>query len=180
MRFDWFLHITETVPVWDKPRGLTITITVRCRYNAAKSHPNHHERHSIARLRGRDMECLLWIYPLMHVLDQLLLYHMQKHIMLDRVITTLDCIQLTLQIRRIATFTCSRPMSKHMFFAHVALQVISVNDTLCLVFIIQCNISMALISFLYIILWAYCIEVSIYTPKELNCKLGQNVQQLSA
>ena len=62
--------------------------TVRCRYNVVNLHPIPQKTHPIA----RDMGCLLRMWPLMHVLPQSLSHHVQKHVMLDRVIARLHCI----------------------------------------------------------------------------------------
>ena len=65
---------------------------LRCRYSAV--HPNPHKIHPIARPWGRVMECLSWIEPLMHILPQSSLYHIQNHFILNRFMMALDCINM--------------------------------------------------------------------------------------
>ena len=77
------------------PLTCFVVHTKRCRYNAVNFDPNPDKRHLIARPWGRDMGCLLWILPLMEILPQSLSYHMQIHVLLDRVITALDSILST-------------------------------------------------------------------------------------
>ena len=66
--------------------------TVRCHYNAVHFLQNPYIRQLIARPWGRDMRCLLWIQPLIYILPQFLQWCMQYHVILDRVITALDCM----------------------------------------------------------------------------------------
>ena len=63
--------------------------TVRCRYNAVYFLQNPHNRHPIARPWGRAMRYLLWIQTVTYVLSQSLLYCIQYHVMLERVVTAL-------------------------------------------------------------------------------------------
>ena len=65
------------------------------RYNAVNFHPNPHKRHPITRPWGRGMGCVMWTLPLMHILPQSLSYHMQNHVMMDRLITAPDCMRHT-------------------------------------------------------------------------------------
>ena len=64
---------------------------MRCRYNAVNFLTNIHKRHPIARPLGRGMGCLLWIQHLIDILPQFLWLFVQYLILLDRVITALDC-----------------------------------------------------------------------------------------
>ena len=65
--------------------------TVRCRYNRVNFIKNIHERHPIAHPVGQGMECLLWIQPLLDILPQFR-QCVQYLVLLDRVITALDCV----------------------------------------------------------------------------------------
>ena len=53
---------------------------------------NIHERHATARPSGRGMGCLLWVQLLIDILPQFLQWYVQYHVILDRVISALDCI----------------------------------------------------------------------------------------
>ena len=53
---------------------------------------NTHNRHPIARPCWRDMGCLLRVQALINVLPRSLQWCMKYHVVLDHVITTLDCI----------------------------------------------------------------------------------------
>ena len=68
---------------------------VQCRYNAGNFLQNSHERHCIARPSGRGMRCLLWVQPLIGILPQFLQWFVPWHVILDRVITALDCTRHT-------------------------------------------------------------------------------------
>ena len=65
--------------------------TVQCRYNAVDFLQIHHKRHPIARPLGRGMGCLLLIGIYIQILPQSLQWCVQYHVILDRVITALDC-----------------------------------------------------------------------------------------
>ena len=66
--------------------------TVWYRYNVINSLTNIHKRHPIARPLGRGMGCLLWACHLLDILLKFLQLFMQYLIILDHVITALDCI----------------------------------------------------------------------------------------
>ena len=68
--------------------------TVWWRYNAVDFLQNHHKRHPIARPLGRDMGFLLWVQTYIHIPPQSPQWCVQYHIILDRVITALDCTSL--------------------------------------------------------------------------------------
>ena len=66
--------------------------TVRCRYNAVIFLPNPYKIHPIVRPLGRGMGCILMIQTVIYTLRQSLQWCVQHHVILDRVITTPDCI----------------------------------------------------------------------------------------
>ena len=66
--------------------------TVRCRYNAVNFLQNPHNIHPIAHPWGRGMGCILWAQIVIYTLPQSLQWCMQYHVILDRVITALDCL----------------------------------------------------------------------------------------
>ena len=66
--------------------------TVRCRYNVVDFPQHHLKWHPIAHPLGRGMGCLLWVQAYIHILSQSSEWCVQFHVILDRVITTLDCI----------------------------------------------------------------------------------------
>ena len=67
-------------------------IIVWCHYNAVNFLTNIHKRHTIARLLGRAMVCLLWVQPMIDILPHLpQLFIMQYLTILDRIIMALDC-----------------------------------------------------------------------------------------
>ena len=74
--------------------------TVRCRY--VNFHQNPFKRHPIARPSEQD----LWISLLTLFSPQSLLYHMQKHVMLDRVIMALDYIRYKTGLKLPKPFHC--------------------------------------------------------------------------
>ena len=88
--FDWF-QSGKDYPPCSLYYGLLST--VRCRYNAVNFLKNINKRHPIARPSGRGMGCLLWIQHLIDILPQFLQLLMQYLIILNRVITALDCIR---------------------------------------------------------------------------------------
>ena len=61
-------------------------------YNAVKFLQNAHKRHPIAHPLGQDIRCILWAQTLIYSLPQSLQWWIQYHIILDRIITALDCI----------------------------------------------------------------------------------------
>ena len=65
--------------------------TVQCRYNGQFS-PEFLKIHPIGRPLGQGMGCILWFQTLIYTLSQSLQWFMQWHVILDRVITALDCI----------------------------------------------------------------------------------------
>ena len=66
--------------------------TVRFRYNTVNFLTNIHKRHHIARPSERGMGCLLWVQLLIDILPEFLKQFIQYLIILDRVITILECI----------------------------------------------------------------------------------------
>ena len=54
---------------------------------------NIQQRHPIARPLGRGMGCLLWIQALIDILPRFLQWCVQYLVILDRVLTALDCIR---------------------------------------------------------------------------------------
>ena len=59
--------------------------------------------------RSREGElCLLWIHPLMQILPQSLPYHIQNHVMLDRIIAALDCSYVPWQQRHSGIYPDSK------------------------------------------------------------------------
>ena len=89
--------------------------TVRCRYNAVKFLTNVHKRHRITRPLGRDMECLLWIQPLIDILSQILQLFTQYLTILDCVITALDYVLfICLLVCMICMSLSTRPHGCHM------------------------------------------------------------------
>ena len=81
---------------WDAYWNLT-TLTLHIyrtlyRYNAVNFLQNIHEKRPIAHPSGRGMGCILWIQPLIDILPQFLQWCVQYFLMLDCVITALDCI----------------------------------------------------------------------------------------
>ena len=76
--------------------SITMAYTARCRHNAVNLLTNTHNRHPIARPWGRGMGCLLWLQTLMNVIPKSLQCCVQYHVMLDRFITALDCIGITM------------------------------------------------------------------------------------
>ena len=77
-------------------REITLRYTVWCRYNAVSFLTNIHERHPIAHPSGRGMGCLLWIQHQIDISLQLLMWYL---IILDRVLTALDCIVTHIEIK---------------------------------------------------------------------------------
>ena len=69
---------------------------MQCHYNTVTFLQNIHKRYPIARLSGRGMRCLLWVQPLIDILPQFLQWCVQYHVILDRVITALDCTIYTM------------------------------------------------------------------------------------
>ena len=65
---------------------------MRCRYNVVNFVENPHKRHPIPRPNGRGMGCLLWVHTLVYIKSRELRQYMQHRVILDRVITALDCI----------------------------------------------------------------------------------------
>ena len=65
---------------------------MRCRYNAVTLLQIPHQRHPMAHPLGRYIGCILWVQTLIYILNQSLRWRMQYHVILDRVITALDCI----------------------------------------------------------------------------------------
>ena len=72
--------------------GCLCRYAVRCRYNAVNFLPNHHKIHLIAHPIERGMGCILCAQTVVYTLHQSLQWCMQYHVILDCVITTLDCI----------------------------------------------------------------------------------------
>ena len=68
--------------------------TVGSRKNAVNILTNPHNIHPIARPLGRGMGCILWIQTVIHTLPQSLQWVVKYNRILDRVITTLDCISI--------------------------------------------------------------------------------------
>ena len=66
--------------------------TLWCCYNTVNFLTNIHKRHPIAHSLGWGMGCLLWIQHLIDILSQFLQLFMQYLIILDHIITTLDCV----------------------------------------------------------------------------------------
>ena len=66
--------------------------TVQCHHKAVNFLQNIYKRHPIARPSGRGMWCLLWVQPLIDILPHFLQWCVQYHVILDHVITALDCI----------------------------------------------------------------------------------------
>ena len=66
--------------------------TVWCPYNPVNFLQNQHKIHPIAHPLGWGMGCILWIPTLIHILSQSLQRWTQYCVILDRVITALDCI----------------------------------------------------------------------------------------
>ena len=77
---------------------ITNYTTVRCRYNAINFLSNPPKIHPIARPIGRGMGCLLEIQPLIDTLPQLRQRCVQYHVVLNRVITALDCTIISIII----------------------------------------------------------------------------------
>ena len=65
---------------------------MRYRYNAVNFPPNPPKIHPIAPSLGRDMESILWVQTVIYTLCQSTQGCMQYHVILDRVITALDCL----------------------------------------------------------------------------------------
>ena len=65
--------------------------TVQCHYNAVNFLTNIHKRHHIARPLGRGMRCLLWTQNQIDILPQFLYLCMYYILILDCIITALDC-----------------------------------------------------------------------------------------
>ena len=65
--------------------------TVQCCYNTVNFIQDIHERHPIACPPGWGFGCLLWVQLVINILPQFLQWCVQYHVMLDHVITALDC-----------------------------------------------------------------------------------------
>ena len=70
--------------------------TVRCRYSVVNFIKNIHKRHSIARLLGCGMGCLLRIRPLLDILLLFMQRCVQYLVIFDCVTTALDCTAVNL------------------------------------------------------------------------------------
>ena len=77
-------ELMSTTPTWKAS-------TVRCRYNAVNFLPNPHEIHPIACPLGRGIVCNLWFDTLIYILLQSTQCRIRFCVILDRVITALDC-----------------------------------------------------------------------------------------
>ena len=73
-------------------------ITVRCRYHVVNFHLNPHEKYPIARPLERDMGCMMWVQTVIYILAQSMQWCIQYDVILDRVVSTLDCILLLICI----------------------------------------------------------------------------------
>ena len=78
---------------------MNLLCTVWCRYNVVSFLQIHRNKHPIARPHGQAMRCLLWRQIPIYVLPQWLEYCTQYRVVLDRVVTALDCTILILQFR---------------------------------------------------------------------------------
>ena len=76
-------------------RNIRAVIYRRGRYNAVNFPPNPPKIHRIAPPLGRDMESILWVQTVIYTLSQSTQGCMQYHVILDRVITALDCLCLS-------------------------------------------------------------------------------------
>ena len=96
MVLTWFSqNISVSVPeglIWFNWMSCIWHNTMGCHYNAVNFHPNSYKRHLIARPLGRGMGCLLWIQHLINILPEFMQSFMQYLTILDRVLTTLNCI----------------------------------------------------------------------------------------
>ena len=57
------------------------------------------KRHPIVRLSGRGIGCLFWGQPLIDIPPQFLQWRVQYHVILDHVITALDCVFINYHTR---------------------------------------------------------------------------------
>ena len=64
---------------------------MRFRYSAVNFLQNPNKRLPIARPWGRGMGCILWFPTLIYTLLQLLQWREENHVILDRIITALNC-----------------------------------------------------------------------------------------
>ena len=74
----------------------TLLATMRCGYNAVKFLQNIHKRHPRARPNGHAMGCVLWVQT--DILPPFLQWCEQYHVILDRVMTALDCMYLPMMV----------------------------------------------------------------------------------
>ena len=68
-----------------------VTSIVWCLYNAVNFLPNPHKIHPIAHPLGWDMGCILWVQTVIYTLPQSMQWCMWYHVILNRVITALNC-----------------------------------------------------------------------------------------
>ena len=80
-------------PIYFLPLHLPAVCHIQCGVVITPS-TNFHKMHPIARplAWGRGMRCPLWDQTVVYTLPQSLLWYMQYHVILDRVITALGCI----------------------------------------------------------------------------------------
>ena len=86
---------------------------LRCPYSTINFLQNPHKWHPIAGPLGWGLVCLLWIQILIYILLQSLQSYMQYHLVLERIITALDCIYLLVITWTSADLT-SRRMKTHL------------------------------------------------------------------
>ena len=88
----------NTIPLHEPIMAqLTDAYTVQCSYNSVNFIQNSYKRHIIARPLGRGMVCLLWIQSLIYILSSSLQSCMQYIVILDHIITELNCIYIPSQ-----------------------------------------------------------------------------------
>ena len=81
--------------------------SVRCRYNEVNFRPNSHKMHTIARPLGWVMGYNLWFDTLIYIVLQSTGCCMKHLVILDRVITALDCANSTWGGYCYTNFLCS-------------------------------------------------------------------------
>ena len=97
MQLLWKLWI-KSIGIWLQQHAVNLEsyecffgYTVRCRYDEVNLIPNPRKLHPIARPLGRCIGCILWVQTVIYTLLQSPQWCMQYHVILDRVVTALDC-----------------------------------------------------------------------------------------